>query len=78
MNNKMLWIFLSINNGYSDFICFICLQFYHLLQHNEAAKSTIEHRGVTVFAPTNRAFQKYAVSNDHGDLVLYHMCKYLT
>ncbi|XP_015115106.1 fasciclin-1 isoform X3 [Diachasma alloeum] len=48
-------------------------EFFHLLQNNEAAKSTIEHRGVTVFAPTNRAFQRYAVSKDHGDLVLYHM-----
>ncbi|XP_011302009.1 fasciclin-1 isoform X2 [Fopius arisanus] len=46
-------------------------EFFHLLQSNEAAKSTIEHRGVTVFAPTNRAFQKYAVTN--GDVVLYHM-----
>lgn len=44
-------------------------QFYHLLEANPVANSTLMYRHVTVFAPTNRAFQKY----NGTAKVLYHM-----
>ncbi|XP_076656485.1 fasciclin 1 Fas1 domain-containing isoform X1 [Halictus rubicundus] len=44
-------------------------QFYHLLEANHVANFTLMYRHVTVFAPTNRAFQKY----NGTAKVLYHM-----
>ncbi|XP_076287773.1 fasciclin 1 Fas1 domain-containing isoform X2 [Lasioglossum baleicum] len=44
-------------------------QFYHLLEANPVANLTLMYRHVTVFAPTNRAFQKY----NGTAKVLYHM-----
>ncbi|CAD6233864.1 GSCOCG00007359001-RA-CDS, partial [Cotesia congregata] len=49
--------------------------FYHLLEDNQVANNTLMYRHVTVFAPTNRAFQDYVPQNKDA-LVLYHMCKY--
>lgn len=49
------------------------LQFYQLLEASQVANTTLTYRHVTVFAPTNRAFQKY--NGTTKNLVLYHMCK---
>ncbi|KOX70455.1 Fasciclin-1, partial [Melipona quadrifasciata] len=49
--------------------------FYQLLEASQVANTTLTYRHVTVFAPTNRAFQKY--NGTTKNLVLYHMCKYL-
>lgn len=49
-------------------------QFYHLLESNQVANNTLMFAQVTVFAPTNKAFQKYPGSTD--GLVLYHMSNY--
>nr|XP_031840103.1 fasciclin-1 isoform X3 [Nomia melanderi] len=46
-------------------------QFYQLLEASPVANSTLMYRHVTVFAPTNRAFQKY--NRTTNNLVLYHM-----
>lgn len=46
-------------------------QFYQLLEASQVANTTLAYRHVTVFAPTNRAFQKYNRSTKN--LVLYHM-----
>ncbi|XP_043288919.1 fasciclin-1 isoform X3 [Venturia canescens] len=49
-------------------------QFYQLLEASHVANTTMMYRHVTVFAPTNLAFQKSrAPSEDIKDLVLYHM-----
>ncbi|XP_044002634.1 fasciclin-1 isoform X3 [Aphidius gifuensis] len=48
-------------------------EFYHLLEASQVANSTLMYRHVTVFAPTNRAFQETDSNDEHGDLVLYHM-----
>jgi uncharacterized surface protein with fasciclin (FAS1) repeats len=49
------------------------LQFYSLLENSAIANITLQFRQVTLFAPTNLAFQKYTGSKD--DLILYHMSK---
>ncbi|KYN21035.1 Fasciclin-1 [Trachymyrmex cornetzi] len=49
------------------------LGFYQLLEASQVANTTLTYRHVTVFAPTNRAFQKYNGSTKN--LVLYHMCE---
>nr|XP_050866123.1 fasciclin-1 isoform X4 [Vespula vulgaris] len=46
-------------------------QFYQLLETSQVANNTLTYRHVTVFAPTNRAFQKY--NGSKSNLVLYHM-----
>ncbi|XP_076395947.1 fasciclin 1 Fas1 domain-containing isoform X1 [Megachile rotundata] len=46
-------------------------EFYHLLEASHVANTTLTYRHVTVFAPTNRAFQKY--NKTKKNLVLYHM-----
>ncbi|KAL2730797.1 fasciclin-1 isoform X1 [Vespula squamosa] len=48
------------------------LRFYQLLETSQVANNTLTYRHVTVFAPTNRAFQKY--NGSKSNLVLYHMC----
>nr|KAF7397093.1 hypothetical protein H0235_016630 [Vespula pensylvanica] len=45
--------------------------FYQLLETSQVANNTLTYRHVTVFAPTNRAFQKY--NGSKSNLVLYHM-----
>ncbi|XP_055908399.1 fasciclin-1 isoform X2 [Eupeodes corollae] len=45
-------------------------QFYTLLEQNPIANSTLALRAVTVFVPTNEAFQRHHASNTS---VLYHM-----
>ncbi|XP_016840749.1 fasciclin-1 isoform X3 [Nasonia vitripennis] len=47
-------------------------QFYTLLEGNPIANATLMHRHVTVFAPTNQAFQKYK-NTVENNLVLYHI-----
>ncbi|XP_017877413.1 fasciclin-1 isoform X3 [Ceratina calcarata] len=49
-------------------------QFYQLLEASPVANSTLAHRHVTVFAPTNRAFQKY--NGTTKNLILYHMSNF--
>ncbi|XP_024946064.1 fasciclin-1 isoform X4 [Cephus cinctus] len=46
-------------------------QFYQLLEASQVANNTLTYRQVTVFAPTNLAFQKY--NGTMEGLVLYHM-----
>ncbi|XP_012283312.1 fasciclin-1 isoform X2 [Orussus abietinus] len=46
-------------------------QFYQLLEASHVANTSLNYRQVTIFAPTNLAFQKYNRSTD--DIVLYHM-----
>ncbi|XP_050456093.1 fasciclin-1 isoform X2 [Cataglyphis hispanica] len=46
-------------------------QFYQLLEASQVANTTLTYRHVTVFAPTNRAFQEY--NGSIKNLVLYHM-----
>ncbi|XP_069675634.1 fasciclin-1 isoform X4 [Periplaneta americana] len=46
-------------------------EFYSLLENSAVANSTLQFRQVTLFAPTNLAFQKYTGSKE--DLILYHM-----
>jgi len=54
--------------------CVSMLQFYSLLESSAVANSTLQYRQVTLFAPTNLAFQKYTGSKD--DLILYHMSEW--
>ncbi|XP_076544328.1 fasciclin 1 Fas1 domain-containing isoform X4 [Osmia lignaria lignaria] len=49
-------------------------QFYQLLEASQVANNTLAYRHVTVFAPTNRAFQKHIGSTKN--LVLYHMSNF--
>ncbi|XP_076766387.1 fasciclin 1 Fas1 domain-containing isoform X2 [Xylocopa sonorina] len=49
-------------------------QFYQLLEASHVANTTLTYRHVTVFAPTNRAFQKY--NGTTKNLVLYHMSNF--
>ena len=49
-------------------------QFYQLLEASQVANTTLTYRHVTVFAPTNRAFQKY--NGTTKNLVLYHMSNF--
>ncbi|XP_023702117.1 fasciclin-1 isoform X3 [Cryptotermes secundus] len=46
-------------------------EFYSLLENSAVANITLQFRQVTLFAPTNFAFQTYTGSKD--DLILYHM-----
>ncbi|CAO1432098.1 unnamed protein product [Diamesa tonsa] len=45
-------------------------KFYDLLERNPAAVATLQFRSLTLFAPTNEAFQRYG---DAKTNVLYHM-----
>lgn len=47
-------------------------QFYDLLISNPVPYFTLKNRQVTIFAPTNEAFQRYSGTLDES-LVLYHM-----
>ncbi|XP_076237842.1 fasciclin 1 Fas1 domain-containing isoform X2 [Calliopsis andreniformis] len=49
-------------------------QFYQLLEASQVANTTLTYRHVTVFAPTNRAFQKH--NGTTKNLVLYHMSNF--
>ncbi|XP_015431057.1 PREDICTED: fasciclin-1 [Dufourea novaeangliae] len=49
-------------------------KFYQLLEASHVANNTLTYRHVTVFAPTNRAFQKY--NGTTKNLVLYHMSNF--
>lgn len=49
-------------------------QFYDLLISNPVPYFTLKNRQVTIFAPTNEAFQRYSGTLDES-LVLYHMSK---
>lgn len=51
---------------------FVPLQFYDMLVNDAAAKAALDFRSVTVFAPTNQAYQRYP---DTRGNVLYHMSK---
>lgn len=54
---------------------FLSLQFYDLIERNQIAMSNLKLRSLTIFAPTNEAFQKYTGSSVQ---VQYHMCKFQT
>ncbi|GAB0092810.1 fasciclin-1 [Sergentomyia squamirostris] len=45
-------------------------QFYSLLERNQVAMSSLKYRSLTLFAPTNEAFQRFSGNTTH---VLYHM-----
>lgn len=47
-------------------------KFYTHLESNPIANTTLQYRQVTLFAPTNQAFQKYLMNVDES-IVLYHM-----
>lgn len=47
-------------------------QFYDLITSNAYPNFTLDHRAITVFAPTNAAFQRYKGKLDES-LVLYHI-----
>ncbi|XP_053973898.1 fasciclin-1 isoform X2 [Hylaeus volcanicus] len=49
-------------------------QFYQLLEASHVANTTLTYRHVTLFAPTNRAFQKY--NGTTKNLLLYHMSNF--
>ncbi|XP_043251597.1 fasciclin-1 isoform X3 [Colletes gigas] len=49
-------------------------QFYQLLEASQIANTTLTYRHVTLFAPTNRAFQKY--NGTTKNLLLYHMSNF--
>ncbi|CRK94485.1 CLUMA_CG007991, isoform A, partial [Clunio marinus] len=51
-------------------VFFSYLQFYDLILRDGPANATLQYRAVTVFAPTNQAFQRYPDLKIH---VLYHM-----
>ncbi|KAK5649981.1 hypothetical protein RI129_001010 [Pyrocoelia pectoralis] len=50
-------------------------QFNYMVKNNPEAKFTLEYKSVTVFVPTNAAFQKYPKPIDDSQfyLTLYHM-----
>ncbi|XP_049820790.1 fasciclin-1 isoform X2 [Aethina tumida] len=49
-------------------------EFYSLLEASKQAKVTLQYKQVTIFAPTNSAFQMYGgPMDDPNSLVLYHM-----
>lgn len=48
------------------------LQFYSMIQSNPVAEATLKLRPLTMFAPTNRAFQSFGNNKTN---VLYHICK---
>ncbi|XP_059609328.1 fasciclin-1-like isoform X2 [Phlebotomus argentipes] len=45
-------------------------QFYSLLERNQVAMASLKYRSLTLFAPTNEAFQRFSGNTTH---VLYHM-----
>ncbi|CAH0553229.1 unnamed protein product [Brassicogethes aeneus] len=49
-------------------------EFYALLEASQLANVTLQYKQVTIFAPTNSAFQMYGnLRDDPNTLVLYHM-----
>lgn len=57
----------------SSSFSFLSLQFYDLVERDDAAKALLSFRALTVFAPTNQAFQRYPNLNIH---ILYHMSEF--
>lgn len=51
---------------------FNCPQFLSLLERNVVANTTLHYRQMTLFAPTNEAFQRFNGELDDS-LVLYHI-----
>ncbi|KAK6617553.1 hypothetical protein RUM44_005141 [Polyplax serrata] len=47
--------------------------FYSLLENNNVANATLLYRPLTVFAPTNKAFQNFETTAPKDSLVSYHM-----
>ncbi|XP_055681274.1 fasciclin-1 isoform X2 [Lutzomyia longipalpis] len=45
-------------------------QFYSLLERNQVAMASLKYRSLTLFAPTNEAFQRFTGNTTH---VLYHI-----
>lgn len=65
------WLFVS--SEFHDVFCFLfSLQFFDLIERNPIASSNLKLRALTIFAPTNQAFQRYL---GNKTLVQYHMCK---
>ncbi|XP_037975018.2 fasciclin-1 isoform X2 [Plutella xylostella] len=52
-------------------------QFLALLERNAVANTSLQYRQLTLFAPTNQAFQRYAGEMDDS-LVLYHIANLAT
>nr|CAD7432009.1 unnamed protein product [Timema monikensis] len=51
----------------------LLFQFYSLLENSPEANTTLWYRQVTLFVPTNQAFQKRPPNKERVDSVLYHM-----
>ncbi|KAF9806684.1 hypothetical protein SFRURICE_020740 [Spodoptera frugiperda] len=56
---------------------FNCPQFLSLLERNVVANTTLHYRQMTLFAPTNEAFQRFNGELDDS-LVLYHIANLAT
>lgn len=56
------------------FFFYFQFQFLELLERDDAGKSTLKYRTVTMFVPTNEAFQRYQRQNPK---ILYHIGKIL-
>lgn len=52
-----------------------CQQFLALLERNAVVNTSLQYRQMTLFAPTNQAFQRYNGEMDDS-LVLFHICEY--
>ncbi|XP_077294817.1 fasciclin 1 Fas1 domain-containing isoform X2 [Arctopsyche grandis] len=50
-------------------------QFYAILERSQSVNSTLQYRHLTVFAPTNEAFQRYSGIVDEA-LMLYHIANF--
>ncbi|CAH0725262.1 unnamed protein product, partial [Brenthis ino] len=52
-------------------------EFYSLLKRNVVANTSLQHRQMTLFAPTNEAFQRFSGEKDES-LVLFHISNLAT
>lgn len=52
-------------------------EFYSLLKRNVVANTSLQHRQMTLFAPTNQAFQRFTGEKDES-LVLFHISNLAT
>lgn len=48
-------------------------QFYGMIERNKLASAMLESSSMTIFAPTNAAFQKFKNGVKDDNLLFYHM-----
>lgn len=65
--------YLILGKNKTNIIPLFSQQFYDLLNADGAAKAALQFRALTIFAPTNQAFQRYPSLKAN---VLYHISKY--